>query len=276
MVPSMPAIPERLVSSALDQYDKRPQKSRISTPGYTHVSSLIGACVRQHALAKRFEIEHLETVTGGHRVMWEIGRAVERHARSGFIESREARDVYGDWRCRCKQASHIGFRPDRTCFACCEPLDQYHEPVLRDEDNRIIGSPDMTVVLGSYYYLPVEIKSMNKEQFDKLEAPLMDHINQAAMYRYLYKLAGFAVHDKVIIHYTKKEFQWGSPYKEFHVDCTAPAIETMVDMTIDTARRIALAVEHGTAPARTICQSPTNSKAKACPVAHLCFSLGQD
>jgi len=268
----MPDIPENFLIKTLDVVDKKPEKSRIGKPGYTHVSSLIGGCVRQYVLATRFNVEILESVTGGHRVMWRIGRAVETHVRDSFLEGQGNKGVYGRWKCKCGRVDHLGLYPSRGCNCQNEPL-KYFEPVLYDEENKLVGSPDMTLIMGNFFFTPVEVKSMNKEDFDDLTAPLPDHIAQAASYRRLYQLQGRRVHDKVIIIYTKKEFKWGSPYKEFHVDCTSDLVQGVVQTIVDKGAQIANSVAASVLPERHICQSASNPLAKKCPVAHLCWGM---
>lgn len=268
----MPDIPDNYLIKTLDVMDKKPETSRIGKPGYTHVSSLIGGCVRQYVLATRFNVKILESVTGGHRVMWKIGRAVETHVRDSFLEGTGRQGVYGRWKCQCGKVDHLGLYPSRGCNCQNEPL-KYVEPVLLDEEAKIIGSPDMTLILGNFFFVPVEVKSMNKDDFDDLTAPLPDHIAQAASYRRLYQLQGRRVHDKVIIIYTKKEFKWGSPYKEFHVDCTTDLVQGIVNTMVDKATSIATSVAASVTPERHICQSAANPIAKRCPVAHLCFGM---
>lgn len=271
---AMPDIPEGYLTNVINLMDRRPEKSRIGKPGYTHVSSLFGGCVRQYVAASRFNVEILNSVTGGHRVLWRIGRAVETHVRDSFIEGKERQGIYGEWRCTCKRLARVGlYQSGSPCRVCGDEAKHYFEPVLYDETNKIVGSPDLTTLIGSAWFTPTEVKSMNKEQFDKLEAPLPDHINQAAMYRHLYRQQGYAVHDKVIIMYTKKDFQWGSPYKEYHVDCTAPLVQGMVDASIEQAALIKRSMETQTLPGRTLCTGPRSPRAKQCPVAHLCFQM---
>lgn len=279
LVPRMPDIPEDYIKSTVIRMDTAPQQSRLSGrdgdahPGYTHVSSLIGVCTRAYALAQRFQVEAVESVTGGHRVMWKIGRAVEKHVRTQFIEGQGRQGVYGRWVCLCEGIDHLGMFPARTCQRCGQQATRYKEPVLCDDENKIIGSPDITFLVGRYYFVPVELKSMNKKDWDALTAPLPDHIMQAAMYRDLYKTKNFLVHDKVKFVYTTKDFKWGDPYKEYQIDCTQPHIESLIQDMKDAARAIRVARETRTLPQRTICQTAGNTRAKGCPVAHLCFSM---
>lgn len=273
---AMPVIPDNYIKETLLRKDTEPQQSRLNHPGYTHVSSLINICVRQYVLAGRYEVQAVERVTGGHRVMWKMGRAIEDHVRSQFIEGQGRTGIYGVWKCKCGNINHLGMFPSRTCNSCGTEATRYFEPVLHDEENKIVGSPDITFLVGRFYFVPVEIKSMNKADWDALEAPLPDHVAQAAMYRRLYQRKGFTVHDNVKFIYVTKDFKYGDPYKEFQVDCTEPLIVSMVEGMEAAAHSIKVSNEQRLLPPRSVCRSATNSRAKSCPCAHLCFSLGQE
>ncbi|AHC30489.1 exonuclease [Rhizobium phage vB_RleS_L338C] len=272
----MPTIPDDYIKETVKRLDNAPQASRLNHPGYVHVSSLINVCARQYALAHRYQVEVMEaSPTGGHRVMWKIGRAVEKHVRSQFIVGQGRQGIYGVWKCMCGRIDHLGMFPARTCNYCGEQATKYCEPVLHDDENKIVGSPDITFLVGRYYFVPVELKSMNKTDWDALEAPVPDHIAQAAMYRHLYSIKGYHVHDNVKFVYTTKDFKWGDPYKEYQVDCTQEAVVNVVNAMVEAARRIRVSGETRTLPNRTVCRTAGNSRAKACPVAHLCFSMGE-
>ncbi|QIG76124.1 hypothetical protein EVC24_103 [Rhizobium phage RHph_I4] len=274
--PRMPILPDNYIKETVLRQDTAPSASRLNHPGYVHVSSLVGICARQYALAQRYQVEAVESVTGGHRIMWKIGRAVEKHVRMQFIDGQGRQGIYGVWKCRCERIDHLGMFPARTCNYCEEQATRYFEPVLHDEENKIVGSPDLTFLVGRFYFVPVELKTMNKADWDKLEAPLPDHIAQASMYRYLYSLKGYLVHNNVKFVYVTKDFKWGDPYKEFQVDCTQEAVVNTVAAMVDAARRIKSARDTRVLPNRSVCQTASNSRAKGCPVAHLCFSMGEN
>jgi hypothetical protein len=272
----MPLIPDNYIKETVGRMDSTPEQSRLNHPGYTHVSSLIGVCTRQYALAARFETQAVERVTGGHRVMWKIGKALEYHVRTQFIKGQGRMGIYGVWRCDCKRVEHLGMFPSRRCATCGGEATNYGEPVLHDDDNMIVGSPDLTFLVGRYFFVPTELKSMNKDDWNALEAPLPDHICQAAMYRYLFQKKNFLVHDNIKFVYTTKDFKFGDPYKEYQIDCTQPSIVATVASMVETARAIKVANESRVLPPRQVCRSQGNSRAKSCPVAHLCFNMASD
>jgi hypothetical protein len=267
-----PGLAENFLKERIDARDRAPDRSRVGgTDGYAHVSSLVAACARREILAPLLTEEaRAQTLTGGHRLMWAYGRTAEKHIRDQFISTHH--DVYGQWECSCGAAQHVGIRADGLCTTCGTGLYNYREQPVRDERRRIVGNPDMPFMLGGKMVV-TEIKSMNKEQWNNLTSPLGDHIAQAATYRSIFKTNGFAVHDEVIIFYAVKEFKYGSPYKEFHVDCTSTTVESIVAGINAAAEEIVAHREAGTRPPRTVCASSTSTLAKNCPAVGLCFSL---
>lgn len=238
----------------------------------THVSSLIGVCARQAVLMQREDRGFTQKVTGGHRVMWRIGRAVEAHIRDQFIQANRFANVFGIWKCVCAHTSHRGFHPaDTTCQRCNGRLDHYHELTLVDPDTETAGNPDLLVFARNRYAI-VEIKSMNHDQFSGIEAPLGDHVFQAGMYRKLMNGLGYPVHEQVSIVYCTKQFKYGSPYKEYIVDVTTPELDAVLTDALASAKTIKGAKSMGTLPDRVVCPNPTCTRAKNCPVKESCWS----
>jgi hypothetical protein len=274
--PSELVLPDDFITSLVETVDKTPEKSRSGgSKGYIHLSSLLDACAREHVLAKRFGSPSAQVVTGGHKVVWRMGRAAEAHIRDAVITARNKRGVYGKWVCRCGYSEHIGEHPSRqSCQRCSHGLNTYKEPWLLDRVHEIGGSPDLSLLLGRSM-LVIEIKSMNKEDFDKLTAPLPDHIIQACGYRRIYRDMGFAVFDTVRIFYVRKEFLWGGRgkiYKEFTVD--ASAWDRQVDRLFSEGLSIAEHSRAGTLPDRlSLCHSLGAARAKKCSMCVGCFQV---
>lgn len=277
IAPAMPDLPENYLKTRLDAIDSQPEVKRLGTGEgeyghYIHVSSLIGACARQHALAAQDNRQHVEAVTGGHRVMWAFGRAVEAHIRKQFLIATGRATAFGHWHCPCEREWHSGHFPAaRVCEACGKGLTEYKEYTLYDHENWIKGNPDLLIHL-SQYFIPTEIKSLNKKEWDAITQPKGDHVFQVSMYHDFLALNGFQVHDKAIIIYCAKDFTYGSPYKEFHVDMTARHIQTLVQDAKATARTIRRARENGILPQRSRCSTHRDSAAKQCPFVVPCFS----
>lgn len=210
--PSQPMLDGARIKDILDTKDRVAQRSRVGVAGYVHASTLChGICTRHYAINVVHERIDWEAVTGGHRLMWAYGRAAEAHIRGHLTDGDTyGFQIFGQWKCPCQATVHVGTRPkiEKTCPTCRQPLHTYHEQPWFDHENKFVGNPDLGVFIGRYYF-PIEIKSMTADQWDKLEKPLAEHVNQALLYRYLAKINGFLVHDKVVIIYAKKEFKWG-------------------------------------------------------------------
>lgn len=272
----MPEIPS--VKDLLDAQDRLPERNRVggNAEGYMHMSSLIATCARKEILAAQHAgMEVFNNVTGGHRLVWAYGRAAEKHVRGQFIAATGG-NLYGRWKCVCGHTEALGWGTDihhLTCNRCTGPVEHYHEEPIYDHERKIVGNSDMPFTVGNDWLVIGECKSMNKVDWDKLTAPLNDHVLQAATYRRLYQNAGWKVHDKVVVLYAVKEFKFGSPYKEFHVDVSSGMMETQVDDILAMAEEIAAARATRSIPPRTICGSSQNPIAKQCPMASLCFNL---
>lgn len=277
VVTPMPALKDGFLTEILDAMDGEAQVSRLGTGDgayghYSHVSSLIGACVRMHALAALDDRVIRETVTGGHRVMWAIGRYVEQHIRNQYLRATNRRMAFGRWKCACGFSEHAGHHPATQCERCGQGLNDYNEYTLYDHDNWIKGNPDLLVVLPGDWMVPVEIKSMTPKQFNELKAPKGDHVFQLAHYHRMAGLAGFKVHTHGIVIYCTKEFKYGSPYKEFPVDMSTPLVQNLMADSISIARELRQTREHGTLPPRTLCDGHGSTRAKNCPFVVGCFN----
>lgn len=269
------------VTGVVTMQDNQPEESRVTqATDYLHLSSLIGACARMHVLAHRYDVTIHNRVTGAHRVMWAMGRAVETHIRSAFVKGMDWRGVYGRWRCACGKRRVDGFLPAggpsaQRCVVCGSGTEVYEEMTWKDEGARIVGNPDLTFQTSEGLTV-VEIKSLNGDEFETLTAPKPDHVLQALGYRRLIAGNGVAVAPRAAIVYANKKFQFrGSVYKEFHVSETQ-ATANALDLMWGTALAIWTGKQSGTAvtPVRLpACSSMGTPTAKRCPTCTYCFSI---
>jgi CRISPR/Cas system-associated exonuclease Cas4 (RecB family) len=262
-------LPSGFVKRVVDMRDSMPELKRTGQPGYVHLSELVRLCARQHCLMVDSGIAQEMTIVGAHRVLWKIGRAVEHHVRSQLIDGIPT-EILGKWSCVCGETTFTGHRPDRSCPRCGSRINRYHEYTLFDHENGVVGNPDV-ILRHRDRYVPVEIKSMVKTDWEELRGPKGDHIIQAIGYRRLLQVNGFPVHNDVALIYTSKDFAWGSPYKEFHVRVT-PRLEQQLDDLFAEAKRVKEWVTTQRLPERTCCTHQTGRRAKDCPVADRCFA----
>lgn len=259
----------------IETQDRTAQHDRRGKEGFLHVSGLIDFCPRQHAILRR-DVEHrpplVTSVDSGMRLIWAIGRAVEAHIRAQLIEDDRA-SVYGVWTCACEDTTHTGHFPDnRVCHSCRKRLTTYREVTLLDHEARVTGNPDLILHVHDAF-LPVEIKSMNRKEWDLISTPRGDHLFQNGWYARMMLRNGWRVHRKAFVVYACKDYlgQGKSPYKVFEIDTQAPALAAL----IDESRRVAMAAHAGAVPDAELpprpCANPQARMAKKCACVAPCF-----
>jgi hypothetical protein len=261
--------------------DGAPEEIR-SGSEYIHVSSLIDYCARREGLAFSNRLAggspRLRRVMAADRIIWAIGRAVESHVRSQFVEGTRGEGIIGEWSCRCGQLTRKGSMPRTSCATCGTPASRYGEFTLRDDTRKVVGNPDLLYTRPDTGAVRViEIKSMNVNQYKELTQPVAYHVLQAACYHRLLSENGFDPDSIVSIFYACKDFH-PKPYKEFHVeidDHLRARIADLFDLASQRAEWIELrkAGAGSDLPERlAACSSPTTTRAKNCSECVGCFS----
>jgi hypothetical protein len=276
------------LSSIVQLEDSIPVESRIFNSDYIPVANLIKEdfCARKWLLARRFAkgTDLQENVSGNMRIVWEMGRSVEKHIRNQLISFMKYENILGSWKCKCGHKNHKGFySPSTICEKCGGVCDVYGEFTVTDKINGISGNPDFVYFNPKeQLYVPVEIKSIKKgkDKNDKtgflgLVNPVADHIIQLACYRRLLIKNGFEVTNYGRILYCSKDFIMETPYKEFKVDLTE--YDGILDLAWDKAKIIYDIIffnRTGDLPQRlSSCSSASDKMAKDCKMCQLCFNL---
>lgn len=268
-------IRPNLITEIVSAQDRIPEPGRVPD-GHIHLTSLIDACARQLVILRETETIPTSPVTGAHRVMWKMGRAAEQHVRDSYIQAVNYEGVYGGWECMCKRTKYTGFFDHRAskCKHCGYQPTKYFEMSMIDPETKIVGNPDLVIFVDGKFLI-IELKSMNKDDFDALEQPVPNHCIQGGGYRRLYDLNDLPVHDHGVIIYVKKDFVWrGSPYKEKHVDLTSRAVTGSLDIMWDMASQITNGTLDNLPPKVSACTSLTCTRAKNCPALMDCFQRG--
>lgn len=241
---------------------------------YLHVSDLLGKCARKIALAAKFAVP----IPSGflHESMaltFAQGTAIHEYIKTRYAAGHPDK-MYGQWSCRCgnlKTAPSILSKvKDKVCKVCAGHPTKYNELVLEDPDLMIVGSPDITLYLPEYeVYYPIEIKSINHDDWKEIARPKPDHVLQVLFYWYLLKKLGYPVPSQISILYATKGFLFKTPYKEFLVFPESSI--SRLDEYIEEARALKLARNGGDIPCRSFCTSRDCRDAKECHVVNLCF-----
>lgn len=184
--------------------------------------------------------------------------------------------VWGNWRCRCGQTKTAqpclgdAVNPS-TCGVCAGPIDIYEEVPMRDEELKIVGTPDLVLFLSQpqAHYI-TELKSISDKGYEELSRPKPDHVIQVLFYWYLMNKLGYRLVDQVSILYITKGYKFrGDPYKEFTLQ---PSINlSRLEPYLEEARSLLSYAAGGRLPPRIVCGSDTAPEAKKCDVCSICF-----
>lgn len=243
---------------------------------FLHVSDLIYKCPRKMVLADRFNRPmHGRDIYDSSGLTFAMGNAIHDFVRNKIRDKHPA-TIYGSWSCLCKESKFMGTREQALekgkCQSCKNDLNVYDEFQIRNETLKVIGHIDLCLWLLNALLL-VEIKSINRAAFSELVRPIPEHTIQILLYWYFAREMGLALHDKVSILYTVKEWMFGNPYKEFVMQPSL-MMGRLDDYLEDAASlREALDDPEKPIPARIICARENSPEARKCELATICFEL---
>ena len=260
-----------LITKMVVAEDSKPEPVR-SMRGYTHVSSLVNFCPRQHAICLQ-EDHIVRHPVAGDRITWRFGRTAEDHVREQIVSFKKRDAIIGKWSCVCGHTEYEGiFDPEHAqCVRCKKQPLKYGELILLDHEHKVRGSPDI-VLIEQDGLLVVEIKNTTKQRFENMNRPLADHVFQAAAYREILKNNGYGVTDNVIIFVVSKDWAFtpNRIYKEFSVRVKDERIEQQVQEAFGRNVVAREAIARGSMPLR-ICGSMGDPLARQCPAVVSCF-----
>lgn len=170
---------KNLIHSRVAGYEKPRSHSTL------HASDLMKDkefCPREHAFlhlgAAKKKAEFISTAL---RITFDLGRFYETQIRDVYL-----RDiVVGYWACGiCGHQHHtFGKEPKIKCSKCGWGHQwQYQEPRFISPSTGISGGIDLLIDVGEPKLRLIEVKSMDKDEFKKLAAPLAEHKFRTALY----------------------------------------------------------------------------------------------
>lgn len=244
---------------------------------YVHVSDLLSKCLRKTAL---LESVGMQTNSAGLSLTDSLTFA-QGDAIHDVLKDRAASGapnrVWGNWKCRCGTTAtttpltRSELDASLRCTACKGAVDQYVEVPMRNEQYKIVGTPDLLILMTGQKALYItELKSISHEAWKDLVRPDPDHVMQVLLYWFLMNALGYSLCAQVSIVYATKGWLFGkSPCKEFVFD--AQEQQSRVQPFLDEALALKAHREGGALPIR-VCSSPTCSVAKKCELSKTCFA----
>ncbi len=245
-------------------------------------------CARQRLLQRLLKLDPApEFLSAPLAMVFGFGRMIERHVQE---VAADAGIAVGDWFCPfCGNQHSMQLRP-RKCHKCCHGDLEYRERRFVSQVSGVSCGLDLLVTgLGPKFKI-VEIKTMQKEDFKKLVAPLAEHRLRTNLYMrivaesndedraqidtteavvlYVEK-GGFGAKDEEVLKWKLGDGGF-SPFREYVVK--RDDVETTAILS-HSAGPIAYrkAMEEKTVPSGC-CVHQHTAQAKGCPVVAQCFS----
>lgn len=138
-------------------------------------------CPRQLALmTKTLKKSGPKTLSTSESVTFDIGRKLQDSVAHWFADMNA---TWGDWRCLgCNYMHEFTMRP-KNCHECGAANFKPEEMRFKSKTAGLSCGLDLAVKLpGSSKLCPVEIKTIDKDQFKKLEMPLAEHRVRTTLY----------------------------------------------------------------------------------------------
>lgn len=244
-------------------------------------------CPREHAFLSMGLAKKRDSFIGtALRVTFDHGRDMENRVRNDWL-----RDVMvGDWECVVCGAIHpqFGKVPKVKC-SCGYTKWTYVEPRFTSTHSAISGGIDGLVDVGGTKSWILEIKSMDKDMFKDLKAPLAEHRFRTSLYMKLAAESDLPHSDRVNIHeasilYVSKSFGFKdetmkakgisdspfSPFKEYIVQRDDNLVATPVNKAYAYTYWRLHSDELGLPCG--VCANGLQARAQKCTAVSQCFS----
>lgn len=264
----------KMLEKSLGGY--RPARS-YSTIHASMLTSPTAFCPREVVLSKLLGRKPKDEYVGfAMQVAFDNGQALHELLRETWLAS----IAVGTWVCLgCKTEVPFSKKPKGPCGVCDRNLWRYKEETFRSQTTGATGSLDVLLDLGMGKHTMVEVKSMDKDQFNELKAPLAEHRARTNVYMFLVKDSGRPEAERIntdvakILYISKgfgqkNEDGYVSPFKEYDVYYQ----EATAMPYINKAKAVHIyRTEGGPIPGQ-ICATAFTTRAKSCCCPVECFS----
>lgn len=258
--------------------------------GHIHASDLMKEdefCPREWILLDLTNRKrHAQFIGTSLRMTFDHGRSLEWNIRNKYL-----RDVVaGFWTCGVCGYEHqeLCKAPDFKCPKCgYDHQWEYDEVRFQDPTSGVGGGIDTLLDVGTGKYRIIEIKSMDKDEFKTLIAPLFEHRFRTSLYLKLVDISHSPYKDQIdtneaSILYVSKSFGFKdetlkpagisdapfSPFKEFTIPRDDSLSETPLNkaMVVTAVRKDpALGIPCG------VCKNALERRAERCACVTACF-----
>lgn len=210
------------------------------------------------------------------RITFDVGDAYSDLVREKWLQD----SVVGHWKCNhCHSVTKFSKKPKVDCVVCGHKHYRYEEVVAYVPELNVSGSLDMIVDFKGTKHTLVEIKSIDKDYFVALEAPMAEHRIRTNLYLHLIAMSKSPYMDRIdttqakILYvskgFGKKSIEHGfiTPFKEYTIEKTDAGVKPYMTMLQEITDFRNLREKY---PNR-ICANPLTTRAKNCSCNKECW-----
>lgn len=210
------------------------------------------------------------------KVTFAIGEAYHDMIRNVWLRN----IAVGEWKCpHCDHTIGFSKLPKIACPNCGSNKWEYKEVGFKSTELDITGSIDFIADLQLQKSVIVEIKSMDKDQFSDLIAPLAEHRIRTNLYLKIIESSESNLKDRITLDharviyvskgYGKKDINGKfTPFKEYIVTRNDESLEPYVKKAIMMKKF----TDEGVIPCG-VCKNSFDSRMKSCLAAPVCFGM---
>jgi len=241
-------------------------------------------CPREHSLYSITDAQPIDEFLGtALSVTFQHGRQVQANINDEWLVD----IMVGDWRClNCKHTETSCKRPKIKC-SCGAYLWRYEEVNVVSEYSGISGGLDALVDIGTGKFIVIEIKTIDKDKFRALLAPMAEHRERTTLYLRLiteskHPLASQIDTSQATILYVSKSFGFKditireypfrdanmTPFKEYKIKADPASVDKLSELgkSVKDFREGKKPI-----PAK-ICKTIMDKRADVCCCKKSCFS----
>ena len=260
---------DKYTLNILDQSHRGERSGRNDKEIIIHATDLINFCPRDFAICFKKKIPYHDNryLNIGTSLTYNIGHKIQDIITSRF---RKTKLLVTSWECR--HCGHIFFNlPTKNCVSC-------NSSALKAIDTRlsfplskgviVSGGVDSFLLYIKDTAFSVEVKSIQRKDFEALQRPVSDHVKQLKIYLWLLK-KGVKIknnlidsiklnNSKGVVLYVAKEYQ-KMPYKAFEISSD----KLTNDLLDNDIKQVKSFLKTGKLP-KKICKDGYSSMARKC------------
>lgn len=136
-------------------------------------------CAREHSIYSITDVQPVdEFLSTALSITFQQGRYIQAKINDEWLGD----IMVGDWKCLNCHTTHKDCKKPKVPCKCGSQLWRYEEPNIVSEYSGISGGLDVVADINLDKFVMVEVKTIDKDKFKTLQAPLAEHRERTQLY----------------------------------------------------------------------------------------------